>query len=384
MNKLEKISLHSALKTSKPPINLCFFPIPFDKYITFEFFSKEQSKDYKFWQDVIDFISPFLEAEGIKILRIGSHNKKQIDGIYQYTDKTFGQNSYIISKSMLHFNANSCLSLVANQLNIPLVCIFSSSPSDFFPFNKGAKDFFIDAPQGGKNRTFAKAESPKTIDNISPNQIASAILNSLGINNNLSSLNRVFNGDMSHIKTIEIIPDFMPPADLMTNSLINVRADYFLDENLLFAFSQNRQMGIITDKPLSENILLSIRSRIQRVSVNCDGGLDSVFLKNLKKFGIPYELFTTIKEGLNEVRLKNIDETIEFYERKKKPIDFSVKSDYSLEVKSSKILISKGKTYASKAHWITNQETSADLQPFIDTSDFWEDSDFLTIYESKK
>lgn len=384
MNKLEKISLHSALKTSKPSINLCFFPIPFDRYITFEYFSKDQSKDYKFWQDVVDFISPFLDAENIKILRIGDSNKKQIDGVYEYTNKTFGQNAYLISKSMLHFNSNSCLSLVANQLNIPLVCLFSSLPSSFFPFKKGKKDHFIDSPQDGKNRTFAKSESPKTIDNISPSEIASAILKSLGIKNELSSLNKVFSGDMAHIKTIEIIPDFMPSPDLMANSLINVRADLFLDENLLFAFSQNRRMGIITDKPLSENLLLSIRSSLQRISVNCDGGLDPTFLKNLKKFGIHYELFTSVKEGLSEIRLNNIDETIEFYEKKKKPIDFSIKDDYTLSVKSSKILISKGKSYASKAHWITDQPSSTELQSFIDTSDFWEDSDFLTIYESKK
>jgi len=383
MNKLEKISLHSALKISKPDLNLCYHPIPLERFITFDYVANNQSKDYKFWVEVIDLLLPILKANKISIIRIGENNKKITEGVYNYTDKSFGQNAYIISKSLLHFNANNYLSYLANILEIPLVSIFSSIESNYFPFPKGENDIFINSPKNDKNPTFSNTESPKTIDNIDPSKIASAILDSLGLENNLKSIGRIFYGEMSDIKTIEIVPDFTPPADFMPGSLVNLRADYSFDEQSIFHFSQNRQLGIITKKALSESLLYSCLNSIKRISVNCEGGVDQSFLKNLKKFGINYELFCKDKSILPKLRLENIDETIEFYEEKQKPLDFLEKDVNNMFVRSSKILFSKGKSYATKAHWIIDHNLTPEPQPYLDTSDFWQDSDFLTIYKTK-
>jgi hypothetical protein len=188
---------------------------------------------------------------------------------------------------------------------------------------------------------------------------------------------------MSHIKTIEAVPDFSPSSSLLKNSLINLRADLSFDEQHIFNFSQQRHLGLITKTALSEGLIFSIRNSLQRVSVNIDDGLDDIFLKNLKKFSIPYELFTTKKDNLTALRLKYIDETIEFFEVKKKPIAFEDKSDTLLQVRSSKILLSKTGSFPTKAHWILNEKSTSNFVSYIDSSDFWEDQDFLNIYEQK-
>lgn len=66
MNKLERYSLHSGLKVSKPFINDCYFPTTIDKYISFNTSSLVQSKHYDLWQEVIDFIKPYLKSKMLK------------------------------------------------------------------------------------------------------------------------------------------------------------------------------------------------------------------------------------------------------------------------------------------------------------------------------
>ena len=126
MNKHERFSLHSALKVGKPFFNECFFPIVHDKYITFEASPLSQALDYKNWQEVIDFIKPFLDKEGIKILRLGHPKSPEITGVIDHRGKGFNQDSYIISKSLLHLGSEKTLSLTSYHFNVKQVCLFSS------------------------------------------------------------------------------------------------------------------------------------------------------------------------------------------------------------------------------------------------------------------
>ena len=384
MNKIEKISLHSALKPSKPSINCCFYPLIFDKYITFDLSPSIQSKYYQHWQDVVDIIKPFLDNSGIKILRIGSNKGYDVDGVNDYTLKTFNQNAYILSKSMLHFNSYNVFSLLASNLDTPLVCLFSGrEPASSFP-NQSSKSVLIDSPKQGMNPSFSDVESPKTIDFIDPIEVSVSILDSLEINHDLSEKKKVFGGHMSHIKTIEIVPDFSPSPDLLKNSLINVRADLHFNDNNIFALCQGRTVGLITKQALSEGLIYSIRNSVQRVSINADDSIDESFLKNLKKFNVNYEIFVTDKSKLYDLRLKYIDEPIDFLEIKEKPLDFIEESGHTLLVKSSKILISKNGSFPTKAHWVIGENSKAGFNSYIDTSDFWEDSDFINIYSDGK
>jgi len=384
MNKIEKISLSYALKSSKPFINFCFYPLPFDKYVTMDFSKDPQSLCYNHWQDVVDIIKPYLDENNIRILRLGDANSYQVDGIQDYTSKTFNQNAYILKNSMLHFGSNGLLSFLSSNLGIPLVSLFSGIPSSLFPFPENSKRIFIDSPKDGKNPSFSDYEFPKTIDKIDPCEISRSILNLLNISHQLESSKLIFQGDMSNIKTIEIIPDFFPSKSLLPGSLINVRADLFLDEQNIFGLSQsNRRLGIITKDRLSAGLLSSISKSVQRITINADEGIDEKFLFDLKMLNIPYEFFVTKKDRLKELRLDHIDETIELFEKPKKPLAFKVENSHNAYVKSSKILLSKLGSFPTKAHWICDKKSEGVFQEYIDSSDFWEDSDFINIYQSK-
>jgi hypothetical protein len=53
-------------------------------------------------------------------------------------------------------------------------------------------------------------------------------------------------------------------------------------------------------------------------------------------------------------------------------------------IRSSKILLSKGKKFSSKAHWIVGAEQTGDFEKIIDTKDFWLDSEFFYIYQKNE
>ena len=74
---LEKYALQTGSKIGKPFVYETFFPIPFEKFITFQAQSiKFPSKEYDYIQDVIDFIAPILEKSNIKIIQLGTVQEK--------------------------------------------------------------------------------------------------------------------------------------------------------------------------------------------------------------------------------------------------------------------------------------------------------------------
>lgn len=385
MNKLEKISLHSALKSSDFIINKCFYPLLFERFITIDFSKSVQSLYYEYWQEVVDMIKPYLDKENIKILRVGSNKGYELDGTHNYTNKTFNQNAYILSNSMLHASSSGVLSFLAYQFNTPIVCLFSGKDSSLFPFERRENTVLIDSPKSGKNKSLSDFENPKTINLIDPCMVAKSILSNLNVSHDLENRERIFNGEMSFIKTIEIVPDFPAPQSLLPNALINIRADlHFNEANIASLCSNNRRAGIITNKPLSEPLLLAIRNSIQRISINADDGLDESFLKLLKKLNIAYEIFISDKSKLYELRLAHIDEPIDYLEKKSKPLDFNYDSSHSISMTSSKILISKNGSFPTKAHWIIGENCKEGFQSYIDTDDFWEDLDFINIYKIRQ
>jgi len=388
MSKLERYSLHSGLKVSKPFINDCYFPTTIDKYISFNTSSLVQSKHYDLWQEVIDFIKPYLKSKNVEIIQIGSSKDPVIEGVFNYKGVTnFNQSAFLIKNSLLHFNVCDHFSYVAHIFSTPLVCLFSNEPSSSFSLKPNEKTLFIDSPKD-QGCSYSLLENPKTINKINPAEISSKILKLLGIKNDLNNIDLLYSGESSHIKIIEVVPDFEPKVDFLKNSLINIRMDYFFDEVNLFKFCQNRKLGLITDKPLSENVLSACRNSLAKVSIDIseiDFAEATKFLKNLKKFNIVYDLFTFKESLLSKLRLDFFDEKITLFEKKtKKDLDIKLSDSYDYDVKSSKILISNAQAFPSKAHWIVGQESNGQFNSIIDTSDFWEDIDYYIIYRKDK
>ena len=62
MHLIERYASACGVKISRPYIYDKYFPLPFDKYITFQPYSKYDSKNYDYWDEVILLILPYLKA----------------------------------------------------------------------------------------------------------------------------------------------------------------------------------------------------------------------------------------------------------------------------------------------------------------------------------
>lgn len=368
MNKLEYLSLNFCLKPNKPFVNRCFFPLIHDKYITFDTNQGKGDTPYRHWNEVIQLINPYLKEVGIKIIRLGS-NTLPIDSVINKFDLTKNQNSYVISKSLLHLNSLNFFTYTASIFDTPTFSICSGSIENEFSFPKKENNFFYDISD----------KDP------SPSLIASSILNFLNIKNELGELNYLCSGQNSHIKTIELIPDFPLDEKSLKNTTLNIRADLSFDENNIYAASLNRAVGVVCNSALSNELLYSCKNFIQRISYNIDNGIDDAFLKTLKDLNVNYEMFCSEKKNLSSLRLKHLNETIEFFPHtSKKDVDKYLDLCDNSVFTTSKSLISKNKIYPSKAHWITNNSEEKTYHNIIDTSDFWHDYDFMNIYNIQK
>lgn len=382
MNKLEKYALHSALKPQDAQLNECFFPVKEDKYITYNINTNSTSKFYFHWQEVVNLIQPYLQKQGVSILKIGNPNTPQVLGTINYSGKSFNQNNYILKKSLLHFNAFDYFSYICDQMSKPNVSLFSSFPSASYNFKDYSNKIFIDSPKGDKNPSLIENETPKTIDLISPTQVAYGILKLLNIDNDLNNYNCIHFGESAHLKMIEVIPDFQCDPTFYPGAVINVRADLCEDQEFVASFlSSKRQVGLITKKSFGADFLHRYRSFLNKVIIYIDDRIDQDFILNLKKFNIKYQLVCINEKEIGRVRSENLDEEIELWNPStKKDLDISSDICNNLFFNTSKTMHSKSGIFSSKAHWIVNEQKES-MSKVIDAAGFWEDSDFYYIYE---
>ena len=77
MHILERYALSCGVKIDKPQIYTKFYPNNFGKYITLQASSGMESKNYDFYQEVVEILSPHLKQLGIEVLQIGSAKDKR-------------------------------------------------------------------------------------------------------------------------------------------------------------------------------------------------------------------------------------------------------------------------------------------------------------------
>lgn len=383
MNKLENFAIHSGLKIDKPIIDESFFPIVHDKYISFNLESTEKSKAYDYWQEVFDLVLDHLNENNIKVIQIGSGKTPQIDGTFNLSGMiSFNQESYVIRNSLLHLNSFDFRSVLSDLNETGCISLISHES----PENLIDSSFVEVLTPGDGLFSLNPNENKKTINKIPPIKVAQKILDKLNLNLNLD-FSQVFMGSNYPIKTIEIIPDFIPDHSFLANSLVNLRADLHFDPQKIHAFTLGRKVGIITDKIFDEGFITASKDSIVKISLEIKSLEESnvselfKFLKILKKYKTSFELFTRNSELLTKARLRFIDYKVSLYKEKtKKDLDKEIDLCDNLFMKTSKIIISNGKKYATKAHWVIGKTMDDKNQDIIDTSDFWSDLDHYVIY----
>lgn len=380
MNKLEKYCLHSALQTSSSlEIQDAFYPIGSSRYISFNT-NKSSGYQYPHWNELVKLLKPHLDKENISIYRIGDCSGFTIDSVKNFSGCTFNQNAFIIKNSLLHFNILDEFSLASYQFDTPCISFSPNFDESFFPF-QSKKSFSILTPQHKKFPTLVN-DYQGLVALLNPESFAEHILTKLNISHSLNDFSMVYSGSMAHIPTVEVVPDFIPNQDFLAGSTVNIRNDLHHDESNLIAWAKGRKLGIVTSEPISTNCLYHLRPNLVKLSVNADSGIDENFLNSIKALNIKYDIYCTNSDKLTSLRLNFIDEVIEHFPLTEKK-DLDLPSDICDNgiIRSSKVLLSKGKKFSSKAHWIVGSEQTENFSTIIDTKDFWCDSEFLYIYQ---
>ena len=360
-------------KIGYPVLQPHYFPILQDKYVVLHNSDKCPSKSFSYWEDTIKILKPELEKRGIKIFQIGTGEDKKIDGVDEFYNFTsFKQSAYLIQNSLGLVGIDSSPIHIASALNKPTTSIYAHCYSNMCDplWNKG-KAIIIESDRGGKKPSFSNHETPKEIDRIKPEQIAESVFKMLNISN-YTSQRTVFIGDKYKSKIVDIIPSSMPSNISVDDAEIRIRMDIHFDENVLVQILQGvgRQVEIITNTHLNENLVESFKPKISKITYNAER-FNADFLKYLKHSGLNFELNCTKEKNLSEERMKFFNYEIVLCD--KKEAAKKLKEKY-------KDLKHSFKFYSGR-FYVRGNDTFASLSKSTDDVQFWNDAKYFRVYE---
>jgi len=385
MHIIETYALNCGLKIDKPFIYEKYCPIPFDNYISFQPCSKYESKSYDLWQEVINQIAPKLIQKNIHIVQIGGKDEKPLENCYHLQGKTnINQAAYIIKRSIMHFGADSFGVHVASNYDKPIVALYSNSrPENAGPyFNSNSKIKIFEIDKKDRRPSYSAQESPKTINEIDPIQVANSILSMLDLD--LVNIKTIRIGEEYNRRLIESVPNAIIAdiSKLGVNSLI-MRMDYEFNEDVLQEQLKRNNCSIVTSKPIKTEILKTYKSNIAQIIYNLDEKHDVNFVKALKKSGVPFALSTELSEDfVKSIKIHYMDyqQIIRSVKSKKEDIK-NLEDLNNLYYKSNKITISNGKIYNSKAAYLKDMPFNNQPIKVIDIPEFWEEAKYFYLFE---
>jgi hypothetical protein len=369
MRLLDTYATNTGSIIDKPFIYSKYFPIPIEKYITLQTQTPYDSRNYEYWQEVIDILNPILNKYQIKIIHTGlKDDKKYNDVVDLLGQTTINQLAYIIENSLLHLGADSFGVHLASHFNKPIVSLYSiSNPNVAGPhFGDSNKHVLIKTYEniGNKKPSYSQVESPKSINTVKPEIIARHVLNLLNIRNVINR-ETIFIGNKYGPLLLESIPSIILPPEIFPNVLLNIRYDYIeniKEEDYICTLNNLniRNCSIITNKSLEIEKFLQLKDRLINIFYDITfNKIDFNFINKVKFYGIKIDfIFNKSKnqdeESLNNKKLELIEypELINIVENQDKPKDQIKQSNF---YKSKKILFANSNAYLSKAAYLENK-----------------------------
>lgn len=379
MNIAELYSLTAAQKLDKIYTLEKFYPLPFEKYIIIQPWSKP-SKCYSYWQEVIDAIYPILEQENIKIVQVGGKDEKPLNNCYHTQGKTnWGQLQYLISKSQLVLCVDSISAHLAGHYNINLIDLISNNFKECVApyFGDKNKQIILEPDRTAKNPSFALDEGPiKQIDEIKPEEIIGAI-NKL-LNLTIPIPESVYFGNQYTNPLIEILPNLILNPELHKDKIIQIRCDYLpnFDYNYLIQNIARRKCVVIINSIIELEPLKQLRPNIAAIAYKMqkDGGAGELeFIKKLKKLGVQFRLIKeySISNPMTEKEIADLKfiyldiAPIQFIKLEKKDVQLQEKLKYV----SNRNIYSKEQVFLSEAALKLNLPSNSNTQ-IIDSQEF--------------
>lgn len=379
---IEEYAKCLGVRVSQPKILSHYFPVNVDKYITVQTTNKFQSRDYSHWNQVVYLLKKYFDD--ICIIQVGE-KENPIAGSIDIDLRgktTIKQLCYVIEKSILHLGIDSLCVHVASAYHKPCVGLYSNMWDTNSGPVWGGEHICINSPKNGNKATYAIEEDPKTINNIMPEEVASKVLGLLKIKNNLINSYHTLNiGKHYHSKILEVIPDFKPDPEFSSKQLVNLRCDYHTDSDNLTPWLHKR-VNLMISKKINPNVLYYFRKNIAAITIFLEeSDVELEYLSELSSLNIKYTLICRDKNKINDLRFKFFDFVVNEYDLStKKDLDFCDRLCDNTYYHSNKTIMSKNKKYSSKAAWKAGIEKSGSPEKFIDSDDFWEEIDYLNIY----
>lgn len=402
MHILESYALNTATKISDPFIYEDFFPLAVDKYITLDSYSENDSRDYKYWEDVVSYLVPHLVKKGISIVQLCGSNRNEIKQCYTISGNTTqNQNAYIIKNSLLHLGVDNLNSEMASYYDVNQICLIAATHvGTSKPFWGNNKCICL-SPERNGNPTYISNENPKTIDKIKPETIVNKIFDFLKIEKPLGfetiSMGRLYPQKSFHfICDAPVLSYDLSGIDKETD--LKIRLDLGKPETNIFIDFLNRinhnEISVVTNQIFQPEQLLPFKNKIKIIYL-IDENHNSQFVSRLRQLGMKYELATKLPQGeLEKLKLEYMDlglirtnEELNFDN-----LEESEKENFSnvINYKSSKYIMSKGKFFPSEyalslnegeQKWEENKiYESVDIDNRSTISDlFWKDSKYFSI-----
>jgi len=386
---VEEYAKSLGCRIGAPHLSDHFYPVVHEKYITFHTNSKKvPCKHYDHWDIVFILIKDALSAKGIKIIQVGGSDDPAYPQCDMHTlGSSFKQSFYIFRDTLLHLGIDSVPMHIASAYGKKIVALFSNSyPSNASPLWSESNDIRILSPDFSKTKpSFALTESPKRVNEIKPELVASSVLELLNIGHDLNSYETLNIGTHYPNRILEVVPDFLPSSHFNPGTVVNLRCDYGLLPESLPAWMSTK-CNLMIDSKIDPPLLQSFRGNIAGMTIFLEeDNFDPDYFKILNKLNIKFNIICRNSDELHESRLRFFDWTVEEYKAPaKKEIDFKDKICDNTFYHSNKTLLSKGKEYYSKAAWKSGIEKTKDHQHIIDSSHFWEELEHLSIYNYAK
>tara|TARA_R100000008_G_scaffold85718_2_gene76416 strand:- start:1357 stop:2481 length:1125 start_codon:yes stop_codon:yes gene_type:complete len=369
MQLTDTYSASCGLKIEKPYVYDLFFPFIEEKIITID----TDTNNYKYWDDVISLIHPYLVEKNISIFQLGNKESALLRNVSRTNGMTnASQKSFIIKKSELHIGGNTYSTQLASFLGKNLICLVDEKDKALpFTWGNSEKHHFI---------------YPESKDFIEPEKLAQIILEKLKINfkfkyETLFIGNKYFDG----IQYIEMYPSSPVILRNFNINSILVRMDLNFSEEVLAQQLRLGKASILTSQKINMNILRSFRDNIVEIFYDIKEENDLEFCEQVKSLGIECKLISFMSEDkidsckLKYMEMGNITP--------QKVYSFSDLPNYKdlnvndLFFKSKKVIIKDGDSYLSpqSAEKGIKSIASSDIQKVVDTEDFWKNLDAFLI-----
>jgi len=381
MRLLDTYATNTGSKIDKPFIYTKYFPLPQQEYITIQSQTPYDSRNYSYWQEVINLLQPFLSKANICIVQVGTKDEKQLGGVVNLLGQTnINQLAYIVQNSKLHFGADSFCVHLASSFDLPIVSLYSiSNPSVAGPhFGSKDKHILLKGYEriGNKKPSYSQVETPKSIDTIKPEEIAEGVLKLLNIEFPKMP-ETVFIGQDFNVKSFEIIPD--QPMDLSSIPVENpiIRLDYSFNEQALESILSQRKSIIFTNKPIKKDIIEKYKQNINQLIYILEEDNSVNFVKLLKSNSINYVLLSFLpEEVLNKFKIDYLDYNLIVNRKHKTKEETKISNIDNLYYNSSRTLYSsKGKS-VSRYDWLNGTGNKV-----IDDIEFWKEADNFYIFK---